>query len=545
MIVSVKTTMDAVNQPPQSQPSPTTTTKTFEFHYTNIDGSKQTISYPFVFPIQNETVGELAYRIVNERMDPLMAALDIHLVVRNELSKFVCDQKKQQRCDADDQRLAKLQMSNIDIDQLVNKIDNWHKDEILECTTKIGPSDEEIFAQSFHRLVHSSQLMEILLKEQTYAKSIIEINRQCDDQMKSLITEQQNEMEKKIDRLDDGTTSEDINNLLSQHYSRQNLLQRQWESELEAKMGHQKNDFRNWIVSLLGQTLYSMDERQSLISGNGGGGGGNSNHNGSDNSSMYYMQTPTFEESFTIYLGSQLKHMHNMRLIAANIYDFCDSLHIDESISGANVALGLYSSSLTGIILLTPSGPVKTNRDLLKNASMSTEFHFNSIGRQIEEIQNELKSIKERDGCKLKPGDFFITRHSNLSQTHIIFHLISDEASNSPEDITSRHPVILGLRNILKTASRYDVTNLSIPALLRHEMSEDMTVPWCNRRADLVFKCAKGFIIESASWGGSELNTLQLVLPQDISYELFTTLSNTVPQVFRLANAKIFSTSLQ
>lgn len=532
------TTMDAVNQPQSAQPS--TTTKTFEFHYTNTDGNKQTITYPIVFPLQNETVGELAHRIVNERLDPLMAALDIQLVVRSELEKFVSDEKKRQRCDADDKRLGALQ--TIDIDQLVNRIDNWHKDEILECTTKIGPSDEEIFAQSFHRLVHSAQLMEILSKEQTYAKSIIEVNRQCDDQIKALVTEQQNEMEKKIDRLDDGTTSEDINNLLSQHYSRQNLLQRQWESELEARMGHQKNDFRNWIVSLLGQ-MYSMDERQSLNSN--GGGGGNSNHNESDNSSMYYIQTPTFEESFTIYLGSQLKHMHNMRLIAANIYDFCDSLHIDESISGANVALGLYSSSLTGIILLTPSGAVKTNRDLLKNASMSTEFHFTSIGRQIEEIQNELKSIKEREGCKLKPGDFFITRHSNLSQTHIIFHLISDEASNSPEDITSRHPVILGLRNILKTASRYDVTNLSIPALLRHEMSEDMTVPWCNRRADLVFKCAKGFIIESASWGGSEINTLQLVLPQDISYELFSMLSNTVPQVFRLANAKIFSTPLQ
>lgn len=522
--------MDVVSEP-QVQ-------KNFEYSYTDVDGTNKTISYPVLIPMQNETIGELAYRIVNETMSPLMCALDIHSSVREELEKFIMKQKRQQRCDDDDEILAVIQAGNVDIDSLVNRIDNWHKDEILECTTKIGPSDEEIFAQSFHRLVHSSQLMEILLKEQTYAKSIIEINRERDEQIKSLINEQQLEMEKKIDQLDDGTTSEDINNLLSQHYSRQNLLQRQWESELEAKMGHQKNDFRNWIVSLLGQTLYSMDERQSLVSGN-------SNHSESDNASMFYMQTPTYEESFTIYLGSQLKHMHNMRLVAANIYDFCDSLHINESISGANVALGLYSSALSGIILLTPSGQVKTNRDLSKNASMSTEFHFNSIGQQIEDIQNELKLVKERAGCKLKPGDFFITRHSNLSQTHIIFHLISDEASNSPEDITSRHPVILGLRNILKTASRYDVTNLSIPALLRHEMSEDMTVPWCNRRADLVFKCAKGFIIESASWGGSELSTLQLVLPQDISYELFTTLSNTVPQVFRLANAKIFSTSIQ
>lgn len=65
-----------------------------------------------------------------------------------------------------------------------------------------------------------------------------------------------------------------------------------------------------------------------------------------------------------------------------------------------------------------------------------------------------------------------MTKHSNLSQSHIIFHLISDESFNSPSEINSRHPVILGLRNILKTASRHDVTTLTIPALLRHEMSE-------------------------------------------------------------------------
>lgn len=57
----------------------------------------------------------------------------------------------------------------------------------------------------------------------------------------------------------------------------------------------------------------------------------------------------------------------------------------------------------------------------------------------------------------------------------------------------------------MKTACRHDVTMLTIPALLRHEMAEDMTVPWCIRRAELIFKCAKGFMIESASWGGAEL----------------------------------------
>lgn len=129
---------------------------------------------------------------------------------------------------------------------------------------------------------------------------------------------------------------------------------------------------------------------------------------------------------------------------------------------------------------------------------------------------------------KGKKGVFFVEFNFNI--IYFIF---------SPSEINSRHPVILGLRNILKTASKHDVTTLTIPALLRHEMSEEMTVSWCMRRAELVFKCAKGFMIESSSWGGTELSTLQLLLPHDISEELFSTLTGMVPHVFRVANPKI------
>lgn len=104
---------------------------------------------------------------------------------------------------------------------------------------------------------------------------------------------------------------------------------------------------------------------------------------------------------------------------------------------------------------------------------------FPQIDDQLEKIQTEVKNLNTQDAAsneksisKLKTGDFFITKHSNLSQSHVIFHLISDEPFNSPSEINSRHPVILGLRNILKTASKHDVTMLTIPALLRHEMSE-------------------------------------------------------------------------
>ena len=41
-----------------------------------------------------------------------------------------------------------------------------------------------------------------------------------------------------------------------------------------------------------------------------------------------------------------------------------------------------------------------------------------------------------------------------------------------------------------------------------------MTISWCEKHAELVFKCVKGFMIEMAAWGGSDLKNLQFILPK-------------------------------
>ena len=64
-----------------------------------------------------------------------------------------------------------------------------------------------------------------------------------------------------------------------------------------------------------------------------------------------------------------------------------------------------------------------------------------------------------------------MTRHSNLSEVHIMFHLVVDDNIRS-SDISSRHPVILGYRNILKACYRHDIHTITLPLLLVHEMSE-------------------------------------------------------------------------
>lgn len=77
---------------------------------------------------------------------------------------------------------------------------------------------------------------------------------------------------------------------------------------------------------------------------------------------------------------------------------------------------------------------------------------------QLETIRNEVKeAIKSRQDMKdediidktvksiskdtknLQTGDIFITKHSNLSQVHVIFHLVCDDSSLKSGDINSRY----------------------------------------------------------------------------------------------------------
>lgn len=80
-------------------------------------------------------------------------------------------------------------------------------------------------------------------------------------------------------------------------------------------------------------------------------------------------------------------------------------------------------------------------------------------------------SFSSKPNKHLQSGDVYITRHSNLSQVHVVFHIVSDDSLISRE-INSRHPVLLGLRNIMKIACCNDVTSLTIPLLLQYDMTE-------------------------------------------------------------------------
>ena len=89
-------------------------------------------------------------------------------------------------------------------------------------------------------MVHSSSLQDVVMKEKNYALSISSLAMRMEREVGELNQMHQEVMDSKINLLDVETTSDDINKLLAQQYSSSNLMRKQFESELEAKKGHQR-----------------------------------------------------------------------------------------------------------------------------------------------------------------------------------------------------------------------------------------------------------------------------------------------------------------
>ena len=171
--------------------------------------------------------------------------------------------------------------------------------------------------------------------------------------------------------------------------------------------------------------------------------------------------------------------------------------------------MALYSNNLSGLVLLTDDAQMCLDQgsvvahEFSKLCNLATEFHFPSFEQQLESSKDEhlgpaiswrLDYIANNQSLlplddqqqehlnppidRLKCGDFYITRHSNLCDTHVVFHLVTDTTSVYDGNIDSRHPVVMGLRNVLKVASMSSVTTITVPLLLSHTMEESLPISW-------------------------------------------------------------------
>lgn len=516
------------------------------------------LKVPLQFPVQ-ENISDLHGRLMLLHKIPCYLESEL----KNSLSSFVEEETILDYDREAELALQRLTTGDVDVNKLTNAWSRSYVETTLEHARPEEPSWDEDFANVYHELIHSPASDTLLNLEHNYFVSISELISERDMEIKKLQERQATEMDKVMHELGNTLSDQDVNAVASQHFDAQQVLENKWASELKQVTGIQKHEYQEWVVKLHQDLQKSSNSSKineeikvqpSQLS------------EATDSGARMFEEQPQLEESFTIHLGAQLKTMHNLRLVRADVLDFCK--HRRHGSSGAKLrrlqtALSLYSFSLCGLVLLVDNRVNSYSgikRDFATVAKECTDFHFPCLEEQLEEVQQVVlcaraqRSSKqkdqpetqrnggddksknvERNPSNILPGEFYITRHSNLSEVHVVFHLCVDDNVRSG-NINARDPAIMGLRNILKVCCTHDITTVTIPLLLVHDMSEEMTIPWCLKRAELVFKCVKGFMMEMASWDGGISRTVQFLVPKSISEEMFYQLSNMLPQIFRVSS---------
>ncbi|XP_018578817.1 protein C12orf4 homolog [Anoplophora glabripennis] len=497
-----------------------------------------------VIPLE-DSVEELVHIMMIKHDLPIYVETDLI----EDLLNFINDRSIEYYNEEISQIVDDAKQNKVSIEDVTKEWEKLMKEEMTEYGERRCASDEELFATAYHKMVHSPALETMLQLEHMYSKTVIQKTYEKKHFIQNLSERQSQEMNDAVDRLEKDMTESKINELVAKHYEAHALLQGKLTSELDTIKEAQRREYREWLMQMLeeNQTNSSLPTPNSplapvvteVVIPN----------RTFDNR---LADAPILEESFTIHLGSQLKQMHNIRVLSANVMDLCaveDSKQLSEPTPQLlQTALALYSNDLSGLVLMTDNKiGSRVTQEFQDICQRTTEFHFPHIEDQLDKIssiaQHYLRSNEKHESRSahselLQPGDFYMTKHSNLAQVHVIFHMVSDESLRGSE-INSRHPVVLGLRNILKTACSNDITSLTVPLLLQYDMTEEMTISWCEKRAELVFKCVKGFMIEMASCGGSDLKNLQFMLPQGISNQVFQSMTEMLPRIFKVSNPKI------
>ncbi|XP_062960262.1 protein C12orf4 homolog isoform X2 [Cynocephalus volans] len=528
-----------------------------EFVYTFKVGSQcLELRVPLKFPLQ-ENASHLHGRLMLLHSLPCFIENDL----KEALSRFVEEESLRDYDRDAEASLEAVKSGEVDLHQLASTWAKAYAETTLEHARPEEPSWDEDFADVYHDLIHSPASETLLNLEHNYFVSISELIGERDVELKKLRERQGIEMEKVMQELGKSLTDQDVNSLAAQHFESQQDLENKWANELKQSTAIQKQEYQEWVIKLhqdlKNPNNSSLSEEIKVQP--------SQFRESVEATGRIYEEHRKLEESFTIHLGAQLKTMHNLRLLRADMLDFCK--HRRNHRSGVKLhrlqtALSLYSTSLCGLVLLVDNrinSYSGIKRDFATVCQECTDFHFPRIEEQLEVVQQVVLYARTQRRSKLKesydtgnqngesddktknaersylnilPGEFYITRHSNLSEIHVVFHLCVDDNVKSG-NITARDPAIMGLRNILKVCCTHDITTISIPLLLVHDMSEEMTIPWCLRRAELVFKCVKGFMMEMASWDGGISRTVQFL---SISEEMFYQLSNMLPQIFRVSS---------
>ncbi|MGH0152080.1 UNVERIFIED_CONTAM: hypothetical protein FKN15_048987 [Acipenser sinensis] len=391
-----------------------TTEREFRFEF---KAGKQScvLSVPVEFPVQ-DNASDLHGRLMLLHSLPCFVEKNL----KDALSKFIEEGTNKDYDREAELALERLRTGEVDTDLLTNAWAKAYSDTTLEHARPEEPSWDEDFADVYHDLIHSPASETLLNLEHNYFVSISELIGERDMELKKLQERQSSEMDKVMKELGNTLSDQDVNAVASQHFDTQQVLENKWASELKQLTTIQKQEYQEWVIKL----------HQDL-----------QNPNNSSIKHSTVMQIVCFIDI----VDHQFLFVSDFATVSQECTDFHFPRLEEQLVVVQQVVL--YARAQR-------SSKQKEQPDMPRNGGND----------------DKSKNI-ERNPSNILPGEFYISRHSNLSEVHIVFHLCVDDNVRSG-NITARDPAIMGLRNILKVCCTHDSTTITIPLLLVHDMSE-------------------------------------------------------------------------
>eukprot|EP00730_Choanoeca_flexa_P002260 TRINITY_DN10978_c0_g1_i2.p1 TRINITY_DN10978_c0_g1~~TRINITY_DN10978_c0_g1_i2.p1 ORF type:complete len:603 (+),score=146.94 TRINITY_DN10978_c0_g1_i2:159-1967(+) len=425
-------------------------------------------------------------------------------------------------------------------------------------------ANEAPFSEVFHDAIHSPLLHSLLQMEESLAEDMKEALAKKQKALERFEVRQMEEMNECMSQLGQGLTDSDINRITLRQVEQRESQIASLDSELNAHKTDQKLGYQDYVRTLwqdmkngklpeptaafphvpspqmprrtspspsseadssIFKSVFKMGRNVGKALKQASQG--NLDVVSTLNPRQQEEATSTFEpsgaeparvESFTVALGTQMKLIHNLRLMRGNIINLCaDGSNLPEEERKAKrlaIAMSLYSNSLNAMVITVDkklSSYTGTKKEFAAVCEKATDLHFPELPEQLEQLQVDLGDSNEE--ASLKPGDCYITRHSNLTDVHVVFHLVVDAQVNS-DRLNTQSRMMTGLRNIVRCVFQNNINTVTIPLLLVHEQPEGVDRRWCEKRCELLLKTLKGYIMENTAWGRAESKTIQLVVPR-------------------------------
>ncbi|KAK2167583.1 hypothetical protein LSH36_26g09044 [Paralvinella palmiformis] len=409
---------------------PRSVTEEFTFTF-GTRSQRSTLKVNITIPL-NESVKEFSYRLINAHQLPCF----VEGALKDELEQFIAiETKKLQDANAEE-AIERVRKKQVSVESLAKQWTNLFSKEILKYSDPEPISNEVVFSEVYHTLIHSPALETLLNLEHTYALSVCDVIDQRNRDLALLEKRQTEDMEEAIRKLGISSTDEQINQMAQRHFENTQLVESKWASELSNLNETQRREYRDWVMDLHEDT-----------------------------------QTTDSTPAYAAPMVPQPQRLQT--------------------------AMSLYSNSLCGLVLHVDNrlnSYTGIKRDFAKVCEQSTDFHFPSLEQQFEVIEEAVLEANEWHQPKRVADD-------------------GDQIS-----VKSTGSDRVSLKSTTSSSS------------------DEMTISWCMKRAELVFKCIKGFMMEFATWSGQQSHTVQFLVPKGLSDDTFTSISNMLSSIFRMSN---------